>query len=191
VCLVARLEALNVVSIALCAYPKPIARSKSSCRIDFALEYRRHFALGWNLGEFQVGVVPLGQCLRGKGSEELRKRFGVLEPNLKVAGAGLDKSARLEAVCREPRKRDLAEIVERGETMRCRMTSVNKFDSGRVKAGLITALTRDNRLSKLAPCLQWEFGRAQYQIEKGDLLSERSYISNHCNGPTVRMPGAR
>ena len=37
-----------------------------------------------------VSVVPLGQCLRGKGSEELRKRSGVLEPGLKVAGAGLD-----------------------------------------------------------------------------------------------------
>jgi hypothetical protein len=45
------------------------------------------------------------------------ERSGGLEPNLKVAGAGLDNSARLEAVCREPRKRDLAEIVESGETM--------------------------------------------------------------------------
>src|SRR5258708_34766830 len=64
-----------------------------------------------------VSVVPLRQCLSGKGSEELRKRSGVLEPDLKVAGAGLDNSARVEAVGREPSKRGLAEIVERGETM--------------------------------------------------------------------------
>jgi len=36
---------------------------------------------------------------------------------LKVAGAGLDNSTWVEAVGREPRKRGLAEIVERGETM--------------------------------------------------------------------------
>src|ERR1700722_8753654 len=37
-----------------------------------------------------VSVVSLGQCLRGEGSEELRKHSRVLEPGLKVAGAGLD-----------------------------------------------------------------------------------------------------
>ena len=64
-----------------------------------------------------VSVVPLGQCLRGKGSEELRKRSAVLEPGLKVAGAGLNNSTWVEAVGREPRKRGLVEIVEGGETM--------------------------------------------------------------------------
>jgi hypothetical protein len=64
-----------------------------------------------------VSVVPIGQCLRGKGSEELRKYSGVLEPGLKVAGAGLDNRTWVEAVGREPRKRGLAEIVEGGETM--------------------------------------------------------------------------
>src|SRR5258707_337896 len=51
------------------------------------------------------------------GSEELRKRSGVFEPDLKVAGAGLDNSTWVEAVGREPRKRGLVEIVEGGETM--------------------------------------------------------------------------
>src|SRR5580704_6674885 len=64
-----------------------------------------------------ISVVSLGQCLRGKGSEELRKDSRVLEPGLEVAGAGLDNSTWVEAVGREPRKRGLAEIVERGETM--------------------------------------------------------------------------
>ncbi len=36
---------------------------------------------------------------------------------LKAAGAGLDNSARIEAVGREPGERGLAEIVERGEAM--------------------------------------------------------------------------
>ena len=52
-----------------------------------------------------VSVVPLGQCLCGKGSEELRKRSRMLEPGLKVAGAGLDNGTWVEAVRREPRKR--------------------------------------------------------------------------------------
>jgi hypothetical protein len=43
-----------------------------------------------------VSVVPRGKCLGGKGSEELRKRSRVLEPGLKVAGAGLDNSTRVE-----------------------------------------------------------------------------------------------
>src|SRR5258708_31519249 len=64
-----------------------------------------------------VSVVPLGQCLRGKGSEELWKHSGVLEPGLEVAGAGLDNCTWVEAVGREPRKRGHGEIVERGETM--------------------------------------------------------------------------
>jgi hypothetical protein len=51
-----------------------------------------------------VSVVPLGQCLRGKGSEELRKRSRMLEPGLEVAGAGLDNSTWVEAARREPRK---------------------------------------------------------------------------------------
>jgi hypothetical protein len=59
-----------------------------------------------------VSVVPLGQCLRGKGSEELRKRSRMLELDLKVAGAGLDNSTWVEAVGREPRERGLAEIVK-------------------------------------------------------------------------------
>ena len=46
-----------------------------------------------------VSVVPLGQCLRDKGSEKLGKHSGVLEPGLKVAGAGLDNSTWGEAVC--------------------------------------------------------------------------------------------
>ena len=41
----------------------------------------------------------------------------MLEPRLEVAGAGLDHGTRIEAVCREPGERGLAEIVERGETM--------------------------------------------------------------------------
>ena len=49
-----------------------------------------------------VSVVALGQCLRGKASEELRKHSGVLDPSLKVAGAGLDNSTWVEAVGREP-----------------------------------------------------------------------------------------
>ena len=48
-----------------------------------------------------VSVVPLGQCLRGKGSEELRKRSRMLEPGLKVAGAGLDNSCRTALKCRK------------------------------------------------------------------------------------------
>src|SRR5580698_5604101 len=59
-----------------------------------------------------VSVVPLGQCLRGKGSEELRKDSGVLEPGLKIAGAGLDNSTWIETVGLEPRNGGLAEIVE-------------------------------------------------------------------------------
>src|SRR5260370_24601987 len=72
-----------------------------------------------------VSVVPLGKFLRGEGSEELRKRSAVLEPGLKVAGAGLDNSTWVEAVDREPRKRGLVEIVERGETMLARWTNVD------------------------------------------------------------------
>src|SRR5258708_39417036 len=64
-----------------------------------------------------VSVVPLGQCLRGKSSEELRKRSGVLEPGLKVAGAGLDNSTWVEAIRREPRQRGLVEIVGGAATM--------------------------------------------------------------------------
>src|SRR5438270_3907726 len=41
----------------------------------------------------------------------------MLEPSLEVAGAGLDNSTWVEAIGREHRKRGLAEIVERGETM--------------------------------------------------------------------------
>jgi hypothetical protein len=41
----------------------------------------------------------------------------MLEPGLKVAGAGLDNSTWVEAIRREPHKRGLAEIVEGGETM--------------------------------------------------------------------------
>jgi hypothetical protein len=41
----------------------------------------------------------------------------MLEPGLEVAGAGLDNNAQIEAVGREPRKRGLVEIAERGETM--------------------------------------------------------------------------
>src|SRR5580704_3207829 len=72
-----------------------------------------------------VSAVPLGQCLRGKGSEELRKHSGVLEPGLKVAGAGLDKSTWGEAVGREPRKRGLVEIVECGEAVLTRRADVD------------------------------------------------------------------
>ena len=72
-----------------------------------------------------VSVVPLGQRLRGKGSEELRKHSRALEPGLKVAGAGLDNSTRVEAIRRESRKRGLAEIVERGETMLPRWANVD------------------------------------------------------------------
>jgi hypothetical protein len=42
-----------------------------------------------------VSVVSLGQCLGGKGSEELRKHRPVFQPGLKVAGAGLDDGARV------------------------------------------------------------------------------------------------
>jgi hypothetical protein len=72
-----------------------------------------------------VSVIALGQCLSGKGSEELWKYSGVLEPDLEVAGAGLDNSTWVEAVGREPRKRGLAEIVERGETMLPRWANVD------------------------------------------------------------------
>jgi len=68
VCLVACLEALNVVSIALCAYPKPIAQSKSSCRITFALEYRRHFALGWNLASLKYGNAYMTEKRKAHGA---------------------------------------------------------------------------------------------------------------------------
>src|SRR4051812_33907446 len=47
-----------------------------------------------------ICVVPLGQSLRGERSEELRKYSGVLQPGLKVAGAGLDNGAGIEAICR-------------------------------------------------------------------------------------------
>ena len=72
-----------------------------------------------------VSVVPLGQCLRGQGPEELRKYSGVLEPDLKVAGAGLDNSTWVEAIRREPRKRGLVEIVESGEAMLTGWTNVD------------------------------------------------------------------
>ena len=72
-----------------------------------------------------VSIIPLGQCLRGKGSEELRKDSRVLEPGLKVAGAGFDHSTWVEAVGREPCKRGLAEIVERGVTMLPRRANVD------------------------------------------------------------------
>src|SRR3984885_8392852 len=81
-----------------------------------------------------VSVVPLGQCLRGKGSEELRKHSRVLEPGLKVAGAGLDNSTWGEAVGREPRKRGLVEIVERGEAVLTRRADVD------VRAASVAAL---------------------------------------------------
>src|ERR1700758_4152251 len=72
-----------------------------------------------------VSVVPLGQRLRGEGSEELRKHSRVLEPGLKVAGAGLDNSTWGEAVGREPRKRGLVEIVKRGEAVLTRRADVD------------------------------------------------------------------
>src|SRR5258708_29726896 len=77
-----------------------------------------------------VSVVALGQCLSGKGSEELRKRSRMLEPGLKVAGAGLDNSTWVEAVGREPRNRGLVEIVEGGETMLARWTNVDVRAAG-------------------------------------------------------------
>jgi hypothetical protein len=49
----------------------------------------------------------------------------MLEPGLKVAGAGLDNSTWVEAIRREPRKRGLVEIVEGGETMLARWTNVD------------------------------------------------------------------
>ena len=72
-----------------------------------------------------VSVVPLGQCLRGKGSEELRKHSRVLDPSLKVAGAGLDNSTWGEAVGREPRNEVSLEIVERGEAVLTGRTDVD------------------------------------------------------------------
>jgi hypothetical protein len=49
----------------------------------------------------------------------------MLEPGLKVAGAGLDNSTWVEAIRREPRERGLVEIVEGGETMLARWTNVD------------------------------------------------------------------
>ena len=49
----------------------------------------------------------------------------MLEPDLKVAGAGLDNSTWVEAVGRELRKRGLAEIVESSETMLTRWANVD------------------------------------------------------------------
>jgi hypothetical protein len=72
-----------------------------------------------------VSVIPLGQRLRGKGSEEHRKPSRVLEPDLKVAGAGLDNGTWVEAIGREPRKRGLVEIVEGGERCSPRWTNVD------------------------------------------------------------------
>jgi hypothetical protein len=51
-----------------------------------------------------VSVVPLGQCLRGEGSEELWKDSGVSKLGLQVAGAGLDDRTRVQAVGREARQ---------------------------------------------------------------------------------------
>jgi hypothetical protein len=53
---------------------------------------------------------PLRSALRLE-SEELRKRSRMLEPGLKVTGAGLDNSTWVEAFRHEPRKRGLVEIV--------------------------------------------------------------------------------
>ena len=47
------------------------------------------------VGSAGVGIIPPGQCLRGKGSKELRKHRPVFQPGLKVAGAGLDDGARV------------------------------------------------------------------------------------------------
>src|SRR5260370_29736960 len=49
----------------------------------------------------------------------------MLEPGLKVAGAGLDHGTRIEAVCRESGERGLVESVERSEGMLTRWTNVD------------------------------------------------------------------
>jgi hypothetical protein len=54
----------------------------------------------------------------------------VLEPGLKVTGAGLDNRTWVEAVGREPRKRGLVEIVERAETMLPGWANVDVRDVG-------------------------------------------------------------
>lgn len=49
----------------------------------------------------------------------------MLDPGFKVAGAGLDHGTWVEAICRERRKRGLADIVERDETMLVRWANVD------------------------------------------------------------------
>jgi hypothetical protein len=60
---------------------------------------------------------------------KLPRSFGnILEcfqPGMEVAVAGLDNSTWIEAICREPRKRGLAKIVERGETMLSQWANVD------------------------------------------------------------------
>jgi hypothetical protein len=72
-----------------------------------------------------VSVAPLGQCLRGKGSEKLWKYRSVFQPGLKVAGTGLDNGARIEIISDKPREHGLVEIVEDGIAMFARRADVD------------------------------------------------------------------
>jgi hypothetical protein len=96
----------------------PVGRSAQGCSFEKPPEPPP-------VSSAEVGIVTLGQCLRGEASQELRKYSCVHEPCLEVAGAGLDHGTRIKAVCREPGERGLVEIVERGEAMLTRWTNVD------------------------------------------------------------------
>jgi hypothetical protein len=69
-----------------------------------------------------ISVVPLRQCLRCKGSEELWKDRSVFQPGLKVASTGLDNGASIETISHE---HGLVEIVEHGIAMFARRADVD------------------------------------------------------------------
>ncbi len=58
----------------------------------------------------------------------------MFQPCLKVAGAGLNDGARVEAVCGEPGEGWLVEVIEDGEAMFARRAEVD------VRAALVVAL---------------------------------------------------
>ncbi len=62
-------------------------------------------------------MVAAGESLRGQGAEKFGERARVFEPSVKVARAGLDDGAGVEAICGEPGEGWLVEVVEEGEAV--------------------------------------------------------------------------
>ena len=73
----------------------------------------------------RVGPIPLGECLGYEGGKTGRVHTIVLEPCLKIAGAGFHHRARPVAIRREPVHRIPVEIAEHGVPMLSRWPDID------------------------------------------------------------------